>query len=97
MNVNNDQALAYLQKFCGNQLRSKIYTVKLSEVYLVPCSWKGDDSTALGKCDDDNSEDEIQEVKEVHDTSPYNPVRRSSRFRKPPDWLATPEIESEWK
>ena len=95
MNVDHDLALANLQKFNGNQLRSKVYKVKLSEIYLVPCSWKKEDSLKLREFDNDSSEDEIQMVEDSSNNISNNPVRRSTRSRKPPDRLATEEIGTE--
>ena len=94
MDVNYDTAIAYVQKFCGNQLRSKRYSVKLTEIYLVPTSEKARDPERYDENEDSDSECEITDQQVISDNSNL-PLRRSKRSRKAPDWLATPEIERE--
>ena len=80
-----------LQKFHGNQLRSKQYKVKLSDIYLAPFSMTKDSNDIhLNVSDDDdfdisleNSDDDTDVNEEVFPS--VIPTRRSSRIRKPPD------------
>lgn len=80
-----------LQKFHGNQLRSKQYKVKLSDIYLAPISTTKDRNDIHSDVSDDdfdisweNGDDDDIDVTEeaLHSDAP---IRRSLRIRKPPD------------
>ena len=95
--VNYEKNPAKIQKSCVSQLRSKEYIVKLDEIYLasphlIPekeITNEKDEGIVTQKIDEDVSvaiEPTTQDL-----TTP--PTQSSTRPRKPPDWLATEEIE----
>ena len=63
---------------------------------MVPTSEKARDPERYDENEDSDSECEITDQQVISDNSNL-PLRRSKRSRKEPDWLATPEIEREWK
>ena len=95
--VDQDSGEAEIQKFCGNQLRAKKYTVKIEEVYLAAGNFMTSNTRGL----DQKNDSEISIYNEVpvntddsDDRENRNQIqlRKSTRNREKPDWLATSEI-----
>ena len=95
--VDHDSGEAEIQKFCGNQLRAKKYTVKIEEVYLAAGNFMTSNTRGL----DQKNDSEISIYNEVpvntddsDDRENRNQIqlRKSTRNREKPDWLATSEI-----
>ena len=59
VSLNADKRSAMLQKFCGNQLRSKQYELLLTEVYRASCSIKTQSMQRPDDEDDDSDEDDL--------------------------------------
>ena len=93
-----------IQRFCGNQLRSKRYLVKFTDIYSALSS------TLPSSCDKEEVDDDIPLLKsnDLHseitpqnrslsepsnDSSLQEPPRRSPRIHITPEWLATSEME----
>ena len=102
--INYEKAEVHIQKFCGNQLRSKKYLVKLTDIYpalssTLPSSFDKeeiDDDIPLFKSNEENSEINLENQsssESSNESSLQEPLRRSARIRRPPDWLATSEME----
>ena len=89
-----------IQKFCGNQLRSKKYIVNFEEIYHASPhivhndqnSEKEQQGTPLLRLPAETSSDEAPTMDLSYEPT-VRPERSSSRIRRPPDWLATEEIE----
>ena len=82
---------AYVQKFCGNQLRSRKYLVKIAELYPAVNNISFSNySENLGSISVNND----TSVEAMDDTGSEIPsLRRSERNSRPPDFLATDEIQ----
>ena len=95
MSVDYERKNAEIQKFYGNQLRTKKYLVNLSEIYLAsPRIMRHDQLNRNG--DDDGIPLHIEASEEENEPSVQDdiPLRRSNRKRTTPDWLATEEIHN---
>ena len=86
------QPFAYIQKFCASTLREKQYKVKLTEIYPAAANYVS--------CNDHKETDHVDEDEGIelynHGAAEENQhanIRRSSRQRRQPDWLATEEIQ----
>ena len=88
--VDIQQKMSTLQKFCGYQLRNKKYSVKLNEIYKAPCSFTSAQTSPMQKTDPDSDED--IHYTDTEDSSETVPVRSSTRTRRTPDYLVTSEI-----
>ena len=90
--VEVDIPMATIQKFCGNQLRSKKYLVKFNEIYEAPCSFSPEHTASNDSEDEDDLEirPDFSTNSSSRDTPP---VRSSTRVKKKPDYLATNEIQ----
>ena len=103
VDVEKQSKIAHLQKFCGNQLRRKRYSVKLNELYKAPCSITS--TSHSGEQETDSEEEEqtgdehcmgsslAAETGSGESTSAEVTGRASSRIRRKPEYLATSEIQ----
>ena len=103
VDVEKQSKVAHLQKFCGNQLRRKRYSVKLNELYKAPCSITS--TSHSGEQETDSEEEEqtgdehcmgsslAAETGSGESTSAEVTGRASSRIRRKPEYLATSEIQ----
>ena len=89
VDVDIQQKMSTLQKFCGNQLRGKKYSVKLNEIYKAPCSFT---TAPTSSQEADSDSDEEIHYDSSNDSSTTVPVRSSTRTRRTPDYLVTSEI-----
>ena len=92
--VNYEKSEVHIQKFCGNQLQSRKYVVKFTEIYPASVSVP----LANSKEEEEISDDDITLYKSHEDTNTssvplISESRRSNRIRKSPDWLSTEEID----
>ena len=95
VSVNYGNMEASIQKFCGNQLRTKRYLVKLAEVFFAASQFIPPTGNGEDECDGislDNENPGNVDVESESDSPPAIDLRRSNRKRNPPDWLATNEI-----
>ena len=89
--INHGENEVYLQKFCGNQLRSRRYRMKLTEIYPAAANFRTanvEDRTNGITVNNEMSENENEE-----DQEEIQELRRSTRNRCSPDFLATEEIQ----
>ena len=86
--IDHDQSIASIQKFCGSTLRNKQYEVKLNEIYRAATNYI---SSKESTTDEQIENDEGIELHN-HGADQGN-LRRSGRERRQPDWLATKEIQ----
>ena len=91
--VDHEQSSANIQKFCGNTLRQRQYTVKLNEIYRAAANFG---SSQQNEAEDEVQDDEVDGI-ELNNGEPaldagQGTLRRSGRKRHQPDWLATDEI-----
>ena len=86
--LHRDTKEASLQKFCGSQIRGKKYRVKLTNIYCVVSS-PNEDLPLTKQIDSDDSDLEITEPIVMGEET----LRRSTRIRRQPEWLSTPEIQ----
>ena len=95
-NVDHENSEAQIQKFAGSRLGKK-YVVKFNEVYLasVPSSNMNQNRNKDSNYDDDDDDGVslLNETEEPLDEIPEQELRKSTRNRKTPEWLATKEIQ----
>ena len=93
--IDYERKLAEIQKFTGDQLKARKYLVNLSEIYLayphktLEIQDHSEDEDGIPLHSTANESEEIEVVETPDDVS----LRRATRVRNPPDWLATEEIE----
>ena len=92
MDINAPKKMVTVQKFCGNQLRSKQYHIRLNELYKAPCSFTSSSLVRPNDVEEDSDDDAVYEA-HVNDDSASSSVRSSSRLRRKPSYLATSEIQ----
>ena len=84
---------AVIQKFLGGTLRNKQYHVKFNEIYLAAANYANNNMSY----DDDEEENGItlKDHSNVNEGSTplSQPLRRSGRVRRQPEWLATDELQ----
>ena len=90
---------ATIQKFHGNRIQSKKWSVKLDEIYPAATSVRPQ-RLEEGEVDTDLQEETDIPLLKTNDigsnessTSDVPELRRSSRIRNRPQWLATDEIQ----
>ena len=103
VDIEKQSKTAHLQKFCGNQLRRKRYSVKLNELYKAPCSVTATARSVEPETDSEEEEttneehcmgnNRVAETIAGESTSTEATRRSSSRIRRKPDYLATGEIQ----
>ena len=86
----------YIQKFCGSTLREKRYKVKQNEIYLAATNYAPNHNNTDGNEDEAGINLNGEEYDE-NENEEVPALRRSTRLRKEPDWLATDDIQRrEW-
>ena len=103
VSIDHGNNTAELQKFCGSSLREKRYLVKLNQIYLASANFVSYHNVSGENDEDDGVElnNEILNMEEDNDQYTGdisdNSLIRPSRMRRPPEWLATKEIQrSDW-
>ena len=90
--VNYETGEAYIQKYCGDQLRAKRYLVKLEEIYSASTNFIPVHDRSSNNKEDIPLNSDVSIGSEENDLGTTE-LRRSSRERRAPDWLSTPEIQ----
>ena len=79
--VDHERKEAFIQKFCGSQLRGRRYLVKLAELYPAAAN--------CNFCSSSSNSDKIDIRNDISEPQ----LRRSNRIRNQPDYIATNEIQ----
>ena len=90
--IDEEQSIAYIQKFCGNTLREKQYRVKLTEIYPAAANYAAGNDADNEYVEEDEGIQLYTNDAMAEETREAN-TRRSGRRRLQPDWLATEEIQ----